>query len=155
MTGFEHWTAGIGRNCSTNWATTTARVFQLFCLCTLLHHVNRPNFKQGDAQMQFKGHSSFQNYFTGKWWVFDWPQQVTIILGLFTFWELLIDVQCDQLGLFLKGLGNKIPQKCNFTIVRKMPQWKLKLLRLPFGHLWKNGRLFIAASGHTAHSPQP
>ena len=30
MTGFEPWTSGIGSDCSTNWATTTARGWKLW-----------------------------------------------------------------------------------------------------------------------------
>ena len=30
MTGFKPWTSGIGSDCSTNWATTTAHYFFLF-----------------------------------------------------------------------------------------------------------------------------
>ena len=64
--------------------------------------------------------------------------------------------QCDQIGIFLKGLGNIFSNKCSSIIWQLFQKYDFlsKVYRDYFlvNIFKKIGRIFISSSGHTDHA---
>ena len=66
MTGFESQTSGIGSNCCTNWATTTAQLAANFCFVSFIIFVRA---KDNEINEPWWQPSSFHRAAVGRHWM--------------------------------------------------------------------------------------